>query len=169
MLAPVAVLLGATIVVAPPAAAAPDIQPRQPFTLTITAPTDAFLGSTVVGGTLTGQLGTVTVTATGGPGWTATVSSTDFTTGGGTPQETIPNSVVRYWSGRATATTGPGSFVPGQPTANQAATLDTPRTAFRRTGSNAASSASWNPTLVVTVPGDAVAGLYSGVVTHSVA
>ncbi|NIJ12462.1 hypothetical protein FHU38_002806 [Saccharomonospora amisosensis] len=169
MLALVTVLLTATVVVAPPAAAAPDIRPRQAFTLTITAPTDAFLGSTVVGGTLSGQLGTVTVTATGGPGWTATVSATDFTTGGATAPETIPNNVVRYWSGRATATTGPGAFLPGQPTANQAVTLDAPRTAFRRTGSNAASSASWNPTLVVTVPGDAVAGLYSGVVTHSIA
>ena len=42
-------------------------------------------------------------------------------------------------------------------------------TAMSLTGGAGSNSASWNPTLVVNVPAAAVAGTYSGTVTHSVA
>ncbi|GAA2268544.1 hypothetical protein GCM10010149_06720 [Nonomuraea roseoviolacea subsp. roseoviolacea] len=123
-------------------------------------------------GTISGQIGTVTVsdqraavTAT----WVAQVSATDFTTGGGTSAETISNSRVSYWSGPATATTGTGTFVPGQTNAASAVVLDQARTAFSKTSGSGNNSASWNPTVVISVPAQAVAGTYTGVVRHSVA
>lgn len=103
------------------------------------------------------------------PTWTATVSSTDFTTGGATTAETIVKANVSYWSGLATATTGIGVFVPGQATALLAQSLSAPRTAYSLTSGTGSNSATWNPTLVVAVPGAAVAGTYTGTVTHSVA
>ncbi len=114
-------------------------------------------------------MGTVTVednrTGSSAVAWTATVSSTSFTK----PGFTIGNSNVKYWSGPATAVSGPGTFVPGQPTAAQAVTLNTTRTAFSRTGNPGNSIASWNPTLIITIPFTAVAGTYTGTITHSVA
>lgn len=144
-----------------------------PDGLTITVPDGPVsLGGNPPGSQITGQLGLVTVsdqraalTAT----WTATVSATNFTTGGGTPSETIPSGDVLYWSGLATATTGTGTFVPGQPTAASAVTLDSSRTAFSKTTGSGNNSASWNPTLIINVPDQAVAGTYTGTVNHLVA
>ena len=68
----------------------------------------------------------------------------------------------------ATVTSGPGTFIPGQPTAGAAVTLNVVRTAFSRTGSNGNNSATWNPTLIVDVPATAIVGTYQGTVTHSV-
>ncbi|WP_250564517.1 hypothetical protein [Sphaerisporangium fuscum] len=144
-----------------------------PDSLTISVPNGPVnIGSNTPGNQITGQLGTVTVsdqraalTAT----WTATVSATSFTTGTGTAAETIPASSVAYWSGPATATTGTGTFVPGQANAAAAVTLDQPRTAFSKTTGSGDNSASWNPTLIVTIPAQAVAGLYTGTINHQVA
>jgi hypothetical protein len=72
------------------------------------------------GTSITNPMGPVAVTDLRGAltaTWTTTVSSTDYTTGGGTPAETIPKADVSYWSGPATATTGVGVFTPGQLTA----------------------------------------------------
>jgi hypothetical protein len=78
--------------------------------LTITAPATANLGTAAVGtATLSGSLGAVTVTdARGAPlgTWTASVFSTNFTTGGGTANETIAATAVNYASLSATSTTG---------------------------------------------------------------
>jgi hypothetical protein len=144
-----------------------------PDGLTINVPDGPVsLGGNPPGSQITGQLGLVTVsdkraalTAT----WTASVSATNFTTGSGTPSETIPSTDVLYWSGPATATTGTGTFVPGQPTAASAVTLDTSRTAFGKTAGSGNNSASWDPTLIINVPGQAVAGTYTGTVDHLVA
>jgi hypothetical protein len=142
-------------------------------TLSITAPPTASLGSQATGaGTLGVQLGTVTVTVTGLIGsWTATVSSSDCTTGGGTVNETITKSALSYWSGPATATTGSISLTtPGQPTAANAQSLSVSRTAFSATAtSTGLGTLSWRPTLSVTVPAQAVAGTYTCTLTHSVA
>ena len=140
--------------------------------LDITVPASVNLGSGSPGGTITGQMGPVTVTDARGAltaTWTTTVSSTDFTTGGGTPAETIPKASVSYWSGPATATTGIGVFTPGQLTALLAQSLSVSRTAFTLTLGVGNNSATWNPSLIVNVPPAAVAGLYTGTVTHSVA
>ncbi|MEH1165705.1 hypothetical protein V6V47_10000 [Micromonospora sp. CPCC 205539] len=164
---------------AAPAAAAPTDTTTVTFevlvgTLDIDAPATADLGSGAPGGTITGQLGPVTVTDSRGAAdasWVATVTSTVFQTGGGTPAETVLASEIDYWSGPATATTGTGTFTPGQATAAAAAPLDTaaPLTAFTHTGGTGGNTATWNPTLIVNVPLDSIAGVYTGTVTHSVA
>ncbi|KAB8183749.1 hypothetical protein [Microbispora catharanthi] len=148
-----------------------------PDGLTISVPDGPVnIGSGAPGGQISGLLGPVTVsdqraalTAT----WVATVSAAagGFTTGGGTPAETVPNTAVLYWSGPATATTGgvPADFSPGQATAADAQSLDVSRTAFSKTSGSGDNSATWNPTIVVNVPAQAVAGTYTGTVNHSVA
>lgn len=144
------------------------------FTLTagslaISVPTTSVdLGSVPTGSvTLSGQLGSVTVTDTRGNAvatWTATVTATAFTTGGGTANETVAASNLAYSSGLPTATSGVGAFVPGV-----VATLASGGTAAAWTGGVGTNSATWNPTLTVTLPPGAVAGTYSGTITHSVA
>lgn len=140
-----------------------ELQPQG--NLSITAPATANLGSVAIGGTISADLGTVTASSQGTLTWTASVTSTVFTT----TSSTIANSNVSYWSGPATATTGPGTFTPGQSTAAQAVSLSTSRVAFTRTGSNGNNSASWTPTLVINVPANAFAGTYQGTITHSIA
>ncbi|MET8158372.1 hypothetical protein ABZT47_18510 [Sphaerisporangium sp. NPDC005289] len=83
--------------------------------------------------------------------------------GGPAAQECWP------WSGPATATTGTGTFVPGQESAAAAVTLDQPRTAFSKTTGSGSNSATWNPTVIVSIPAQAVAGTYTGTVSHLVA
>jgi hypothetical protein len=141
--------------------------------LSISAPASKDLGSGPTGGgTVSAQLGTVTVTDTRGAlagSWTATVSSTDFTTGGGTGNETIAKGSVTYWSGASTATSGVAVFLAGQLLAANAQALSASRTAFSASATVGNNSASWNPTVTVNVPAAAVAGDYSGTITHSVA
>ncbi|MEU8219616.1 fibronectin type III domain-containing protein [Micromonospora taraxaci] len=136
--------------------------------LSISVPAISTLGTVTSGTTGTsGQLGPVTVTDDRGPfsgNWVSVVSSTSFTTGSGSGAETIPNSSITYASGAALAATGVGTFVP-QP----GAVLNTPRTAAQWTGqTGGANSATWNPTLLVTIPSGVVVGDYAAVVTHSV-
>ncbi|MFI5927686.1 fibronectin type III domain-containing protein [Micromonospora sp. NPDC051543] len=136
--------------------------------LSISVPTISSLGTVSSAATgVSGQLGPVTVTDDRGPfsgRWVSVVSTTNFTTGSGTPGETIPNSNITYASGAALATTGDGTFLP-QP----GAVLDTPRTAAGWSGqTGGANSATWNPTLVVRLPNGLVVGDYVAVVTHSV-
>lgn len=140
--------------------------------LGITVPATANLGSGNPGTSISAALGGVTVTdnrALLTASWTATATSTSFTTGGGTAPETIANTAVSYWSGAATATSGSGTFTPGQANAGAAVAMGTSVTAFTLTGGVGDNSASWNPTLVIAVPAAAVGGTYTGTITHSVA
>jgi uncharacterized repeat protein (TIGR01451 family) len=140
--------------------------------LMITVPASTALPGASPGGATSAQLGTVTVTDLRGmatASWTATVTATNFVTGGGTAPETIPLAQTTYWSGPVTATTGTGTLTPGQPNAAAAVNLTLSRTAFSRTGGSPANSASWNPTLSVSVPAAAVAGTYTATITHSAA
>ncbi|MCA2219677.1 RCC1 domain-containing protein [Nonomuraea aurantiaca] len=140
--------------------------------LTITVPTSANLGSAVSGDTISVSMGTVTVadSRAGVPLWTATVTATNFTTGGGSSAETITNANVSYWSGPSTAQSGGGTRTPGQPLSTQKVALSAPLTAFSgRKTSLFAQSTGWQPTLVITIPDSAVAGTYTGTITHSVA
>ncbi|WFE37161.1 hypothetical protein [Micromonospora sp. WMMD998] len=167
----------AVLALAAPAAAAPSGDTIVTFTIStanldISVPPSVNLGAVFAGSTVTGQLGNVTVTDSRSAlsaTWTATVSSTAFTTGGGTPSETVLPNLVEYWSGPAISTTGTGTFVPGQPTSADAVTLNLPRTAFSKTSGSGNNSATWNPSLRITIPADAVGGTYTGVITHSVA
>jgi hypothetical protein len=155
--------------------AAPDA--TQIFTLTVRGPltistpsAGVNLGTGTPSSAISVQLGTVRVvddrydTASS---WTATVTAANFTTGGAAP-ETIPTSAMSYWSGPATVTTGTGTFTSGQGTAANAQLLTVPRTAFTLTAGTLNNTASWNPSLVVTVPAVVVAGTYTATITFSV-
>jgi uncharacterized repeat protein (TIGR01451 family) len=140
--------------------------------LSITVPVTDDLGTVTAGAlSLTGQLGAVSVLddrhvtlST----WTVTVTSTDFTTGAGSPHEHVPATDVSYDGGPAAQTSGPGTFTPGP-----GGPLDEARVAVSWLGlidpNRAGSSASWRPTLHVLLRPDLVAGPYVGTITHSVA
>lgn len=142
--------------------------------LDIAAPATAILGTTVPGGALTGSLGAVTVTDTrlpAGTGWIATVVCTDFRSGAGAPNQTIPAERIDYWSGPRTASSGTGTFTPGQADAADASPLHhtTPLPAFSHAGGTGGNSVTWDPTLVIHVPPVTRTGTYTATVTHSVA
>ncbi len=135
--------------------------------LSITVPASGDLGTTAPGGVATGGFGAVQVTdgrAGLAVGWTATVSSTDFTTGGGTAAETIPVHDALYLIEGFTAETGSATFAAAAETdlSNAAQAVVT---ATKVHGDN---SARWNPVIQVSVPSGAVAGVYSATITHSV-
>jgi hypothetical protein len=133
--------------------------------LTITAPTASNLGSGAPGGTISGALGTVTVTdnrALLSASWTATASSTNWTTGTGTPAETIPASDANYDPGPVT-TTGTITVTPTDITLS-----NSPQTVVSGSSGTGDNSASWDPTVSVVVPSAAVTGTYTAVLTHSV-
>ncbi|MEO3925409.1 hypothetical protein ABGB07_16290 [Micromonosporaceae bacterium B7E4] len=164
---------------AAPAVAAPTDTTTVTFdvtagTLDIDAPASADLGAGAPGTAINGSLGPVTVTdarASADASWTASVTSTVFTTGTGTPSQTILFSEVDYWSGPLISSTGNGTFTPAQPTFADRGPLDsaTPLVAFTHVGGTGNNSATWNPGLSINVPLDAEAGTYTGTVTHSVA
>ncbi len=132
--------------------------------LTITVPDTATLSTVTPGGTATGQLGNVTVNdqrSLADATWNSTASlSQDFTTSGGSP---ISGGAVTYTPGAPVAQTN-GPFTAGTP-----GTLAGARTAYSKTSGSGDNSVTWNPTLDVAVPAAAVAGIYTGTITHSVA
>ena len=134
--------------------------------LAMTAPATVDLGTNAPGTTISGSLGTVTVTdnrALLAASWTVVASSSDWTTGGGTGPETISAGDVGYDPGPITSTgtvtlTGiPLAALAGLPTAVVAATAGT--------GDN---SGTWDPSISVAVPVGAVVGAYSGTLILSV-
>jgi hypothetical protein len=148
-----------------------------PATFAITAGT---LGISVPSGTVNlGSLGTgasgfanrplgnVTVTDTRGAllaTWVATVSSTNFTTGGGSTDETVLKSAIAYASGSpVSGSSGTGTFVPGT-----LATMTTAGTAAAWTAGVGNNTQVWNPQLSFTLLPTQVAGTYSGTINHSV-
>lgn len=140
--------------------------------VSISVPNSKNLGSVSSGATNTsGQLGLVTVNASGlvAPSFTATVTASIFTTGAGGSNETIAKSNISYWSGPAVVAVGTLSTTPGQANAGAAQTLSSSRTAFSAVGLLLTIEVAWNPTLVITIPSTAVAGTYTGTITHSVA
>lgn len=95
--------------------------------------------------------------------WEATVSSTAFTTGGATAQETVANTNIAYTALATGATTsGDGVF-----TGSALASLGAPGIAgaWAGVGSN---EVTWTPSLTFTMLENQVAGVYSGTITHSV-
>ncbi len=149
------------------------------LTLAISVPGAAVLGTGQVGtARLSSTLGTVTVTTTGGISgllisWTATVTTSAFTTGTASTSQTIPAERVSYTSGTATAVTGLAiaACTPGQVTPAFAASLATPQTAYACNGLSLLSntSLSWDPTLSIIPQPTAVVGTYTGSITHSAA
>jgi hypothetical protein len=138
--------------------------------LSITAPsgTVALTGATAATGasSVAGTLGSVSVADTRGNAvatWTTTFSSTTFTTGGATADETVALASISYASGTVTKT-GTGAAVANAGTAMSAA-ANLRVVTFAGIGNN---TATWNPTLTFTLLSSQVAGTYSGTVTHSV-
>jgi hypothetical protein len=141
--------------------------------LSIAAPGSATLsgGTTSPGGTVTGALGTVTVTDARGSaaGWTASVySTTGFTA---TSSTAITNSGITYTPGATTSTTVPGTptitaGTAGSPGAASGTALTVYTYANATAGGNIVS---WNPTLAVVIPITAKTGLYTGTISHQVA
>jgi hypothetical protein len=135
--------------------------------LAISVPTDAGnLGSrpdSVDGGTISGPLGQVQVSdarsAAAGSGWVASVISSAFTPPAG---PAIPASAVGYTAGPITKV-GTATY-----TANDPGDLTAVVAAVTATGITGDNSATWNPTITVTVAGGMAAGIYSATITHSV-
>ena len=94
--------------------------------------------------------------------WTATASSTDWTTSGATADETIPATDVGYDPGAIT-TTGTITATGTPITLSNAAQAVVAGTAG--VGNN---TATWNPTIAMAVPAAAVGGLYTATLTQSV-
>jgi hypothetical protein len=133
--------------------------------LTMTAPTTVNLGSGAPGTTIAGALGSVLVTdarALLSATWTADASATDWTTGGGTPAETIPAGDVGYDPGTVTTT---GTITA---TGTPIKLSVTPAPVVTGTAGVGDDTATWDPTLSVAVPASAVAGIYTGTLHESV-
>lgn len=123
--------------------------------LAITAPSGSVsLGSGSAADSISGQLGSVTVTdnraALGGT-WTSSVSSTNWANNTVIGAAAMDNSRVDYWSGAATASSGVAVTVPGQATAANKVALGAAATAFAATATTGNNSTTWNPTLTVNV------------------
>ena len=138
-----------------------------PAALTISVPTTPTdLGSfpnKMNGSVVSGALGAVQVidqrgSAAGG-GWVVTVTCTAFSNSGG---QLIPASAVRYAVG-SIGQTGTATFTPNDP--NNLTAVVPALTASAITGNN---TATWNPRLILAIPGGATLGTYTATVTHSV-
>jgi hypothetical protein len=129
-------------------------------------PAAGSLGSranTVNAGSVSGSLGPVQVTdarlAAAGSGWVASVISTAFTPPSG---PALAASLVSYSAGTITKV-GTATY-----TANDPGDLTAVVPAVTATGITGDNSATWNPTITVTIPGGTIAGVYSATITHSV-
>jgi len=169
---PLSVMLSSLAVLAcPTSASAEDTPVSLEVTgggLGITVPNGPVdLGSTVVSSspqTVTNQLGNVTVTDQRGgtAGWTATAQAVDFTGPNNTTiSVSAPNSST-YHAPQAsvigTATVTPSDLSPLYP----------PGPVQTATGVSGSNSATWNPTISITVPANSLAGTYTSTITHSV-
>jgi hypothetical protein len=135
--------------------------------LSISAPSGAVsLGTQAVSASASsigGQLGIVTVTDQrgGATAWVASVIVTAFTPTTGPATTAIPATKVSYSAGTVTQV--------GVTTTQPATTDLTGVSPVVNGSSTGLSTASWNPTISVTLPANAQPGIYSGTVTHSVA
>ena len=133
--------------------------------LTLSGPGNVNLGTALPGGTVSGLLGTMTVTdnrAALSAAWTVSASSTDFTTGTGVTLATIPVARADY-DPHQIITTGTITATPTTITLS-----GTPQTVVAGTAGTGNNTATWNPSEVVDVPIDAVGGDYTSTLTQSV-
>ncbi|MHA6797665.1 WxL domain-containing protein (plasmid) [Pseudonocardia bannensis] len=112
--------------------------------------------------TVSGPLGEVSVTDNRGgtAAWAAQVSSTAFT---GPNSTSVPATAVSY-SAPAPTSTGTVTL-----TAAASPDLSVAAAVVSASAVSGANTAAWNPTITITVPGGALAGAYTGTITHSVA
>lgn len=128
-----------------------DISPAPDAALTDGAPGDV---------SVSGSLGPVDISDTRGStaGWVVSAASTTFTDGVGSS-----STGVSYDSGPATETTGTVTWTSEGPTS---ITSVAPVAAGTEASGN--NTATFNPTLTVSLPADALAGDYTGTVTTSI-
>ena len=146
--------------------------------LSLTAPTTVNLGSGAPGTTITGPLGggaagpSVVVTddrALLTASWIATASASSWTTGGGTPAETIPVTDVGYSVGPITTTGTITATATNRPAGAAAGDLSgAPQAVVTGTAGVGDNTAGWDPAISVAVPAFAVGGIYTGTLTQSV-
>jgi hypothetical protein len=175
VLGTIAAGLALSAAIASPAAQAAETGTTATFTvnggsLAVSAPAASTLSSGVSIGTasVSASLGAVTVSdarSVIGGSWTATVSSTNFTTGDGSAGKVIDNANAAYTTGLASLVSGAAVVL----TPAVGASLDSAQTAASATAVLGDSEVSWNPTVAVTIPDDVAAGTYTGTLTHSVA
>jgi hypothetical protein len=147
--------------------------------LSLTAPGTVDLGTGAPGTTITGVLGgvpagppSVIVTddrALLAATWIATASASSWTTGAGTPLETIPVTDVGYAVGPISTTgtiTATGTDLPAGTAAGDLS--GTAKPVVTGTAGSGNNTARWNPTISVAVPASAVGGAYTGTLTQSV-
>ncbi len=112
-------------------------------------------------GSISGSLGTVTVSDLRGTaeGWQVSAASTTFV---GTDSGTISGG-VSYNSGDVTASTGTGTF-----DTEGATTMTTTAAPVFTAATSGNNTASFTPTLTVSLPANALVDTYDGTVTTSV-
>jgi len=166
-------LFGAAVVLAAaalPASAATSGTTDTTFTLTagtidITVAANAALTNGASGATsVSGKLGDVTVADNRGgtANWTVSAASTAFTSTTGST--TSSSTAVSYNSGAITST---GTVTAASSGTVAVSAIAAPvATGTLVSGNN---TATWNPTLTVTLPASSLAGTYAGTVTTSVA
>jgi Bacterial Ig-like domain (group 3)/SdrD B-like domain len=133
--------------------------------LSLSAPVSVNLGSGAPGTTISGALGPLSVTddrALLSASWTVAASATDFTTGTGTPAETIPATDVGYDPGSITTT---GTITATGTPVTLSSTATPVVTGTDGVGDN---TATWDPTISVAIPANAVAGVYTATLTNSI-
>ncbi|MFD5814263.1 hypothetical protein [Streptomyces sp. NPDC127038] len=130
--------------------------------LTMSAPVTADLGSGAPGTTISAPIGAVTVTdnrALASASWTVTAAETDFANG----PSTIPATDATYSVGTVTTT---GTITATSTSVTLSNSSQTVLTGSDGVGDN---TASWDPTVAVSVPASTVSGPYTGTLTQSVA
>lgn len=133
--------------------------------LSMTAPESVDLGSGAPHTTISGALGDIVVTddrALLSATWNVSASSTAWTTGAGTADETIPAADATYDPGTITKT---GTITATGTIRTLAGGAQTVVAGTAGVGDN---TATWNPTIAVAVPASAVGGIYSATLTQSV-
>jgi hypothetical protein len=130
--------------------------------LTLSTPASAVLGSGAPGTTISAPIGPCAVTddrALLSASWTVSASQTDFANG----PSVIPAGDATYTPGTVTTT--------GTITVTQiSVTLsNTPQVVLDGSSGVGDNTATWNPTLAVSVPPSAVGGTYTSTLTQSVA
>lgn len=173
LLAPmIGAMLGALAFAAPASAATSGTTPVTLAvtggTLDITAPVGPVnLGSVTASSsaqTVTGQLGNVEVVdgRGGTTGWTATASAVDFVGPGG--------ATISVSAAGSSSYTAPTATVTGTATVanTNLPTLFPAGPVQAATGVSGINTATWNPTISVTIPANTLVGTYTSTVTHSV-
>ncbi|MGW0964693.1 hypothetical protein [Streptomyces sp. NPDC002516] len=130
--------------------------------LTMSAPVSANLGSGAPGTTISAPIGAVTVTdnrALASASWSVTAAETDFANG----PTTIPATDATYTPGSVT-TTGTITATPTAVTLSNSSQVVL--TGSAGVGDN---TATWDPTVAVSVPAGSIGGNYTGTLTQSVA